>query len=172
MAMFIWPGTFHKSIIEQLYALIMAVAGGKGIDLRQYYSHRYAHQTNIKMLGPQDTQYKFLSQIKFAIVVENQANYISEKLLNAFIAGCVPIYLGGNLNEYGIPDNCVIQLPSDFSEVDRIINELSSSEIEKIVRNGEKYITDSEILDRWSVSRGFQHLLNELLHLEKNESST
>jgi hypothetical protein len=167
-----WNASISKLLVQQLYALIAAVLGGKGVDLRVLYSHRFAHTKNLHLVGPQETQHKFLSQIKFAIVVENQANYVSEKLLNAFVSGCVPIYIGGDLNEYGIPEDSVVQLSSNVENVSEILNELSEDKIEQIVYNGKKYITSDKTLDRWSIERGFYLLVNEILDLEKSESSS
>ena len=52
-----------------------------------------------------------MQQYKFAICYENIGNvsgYITEKMLDAFFAGCVPIYLGASNVEKHIPKECFI----------------------------------------------------------------
>ena len=43
-----------------------------------------------------DQYFPFLQQFKFQLCFENtcNTNYMTEKLLNAYVAGCVPIYWG------------------------------------------------------------------------------
>lgn len=54
---------------------------------------------------------RVLAQYKFSICYENIANlpgWITEKIFDCFLAGCVPVYLGaGNVTEH-IPGNCFI----------------------------------------------------------------
>jgi hypothetical protein len=52
--------------------------------------------------------YQFNSRFNFALIVENcnAVNYVSEKIYDAWVAGCIPIYFGNNskgfLNSYAI----------------------------------------------------------------------
>ncbi|KAL3904525.1 MAG: hypothetical protein SGARI_004886, partial [Bacillariaceae sp.] len=55
---------------------------------------------NTKLTGNSRTNYSqnynFFHDFRFCLVMENTAmeGYITEKLLNAFLAGCVPVYFG------------------------------------------------------------------------------
>ena len=50
-----------------------------------------------------------MQRYKFALVIENELSYMSEKLFDAFFAGCIPIYIGPDIAHYGIPKGLVIQ---------------------------------------------------------------
>jgi hypothetical protein len=61
--------------------------------------------------GLVDHKVPYLKQYKFSICYENMRNnggYITEKIFDSFVAGCVPVYLGAaNIAAY-IPSNCYI----------------------------------------------------------------
>jgi hypothetical protein len=50
-----------------------------------------------------------MQSYKFAFVIENELTYMSEKLFDAFFAGCIPVYVGPDVADYGIPKGLVIQ---------------------------------------------------------------
>jgi hypothetical protein len=52
---------------------------------------------------------QIMQRYKFALVIENELSYMSEKLFDAFFAGCIPIYIGPDIAHYGIPKGLVIQ---------------------------------------------------------------
>jgi len=60
--------------------------------------------------GTVDDKYKVLSMYKFTVCFENQIDvgYITEKILDCFIAGTVPIYYGASNIEQHIPPACFI----------------------------------------------------------------
>jgi hypothetical protein len=64
--------------------------------------------------------YEFISNYKFMICFENTSkiNYLTEKLLNAYIGGTIPIYWGcPNIGDY-VNTNCMLYLPLNYSQND------------------------------------------------------
>jgi hypothetical protein len=53
-----------------------------------------------------------MSQYKYAVITENHPSYISEKLVDAITRGCVPIYVGPRLKDYGFPPGIAFELNS------------------------------------------------------------
>ncbi len=74
-----------------------------------------------------------LEKYRFSICYENmkdQQGYISEKIFDCFVAGCVPIYLGAsNIDEY-IPKDCFIDR-RDFSSEEELFAFLNGIDEEK-----------------------------------------
>ena len=48
-------------------------------------------------------KFETLRNYRYTIVIENSNSYMSEKLFDAFFAGTIPIYVGPNPEDYGIP---------------------------------------------------------------------
>jgi len=66
--------------------------------------------------------FDFISKYKFMICFENtsQPNYFTEKLINAYYYGSIPIYWGcSNLRDYVNMDS-LLYLPKDYSENQRV----------------------------------------------------
>jgi len=61
--------------------------------------------------SPQD-KIKVLQDFKYALVIENSRTYMSEKLFDAFKGGCIPIYVGPDVRDFGIPPVLVIESPA------------------------------------------------------------
>jgi len=58
-----------------------------------------------------------LASYKYTLVIENSADYLSEKLFDAFFSFAIPIYVGPNIADYGIPKSLVIQCEPDLNSV-------------------------------------------------------
>ena len=61
--------------------------------------------------GPVEDKIKFFSSYKFSIAIENSEGdgYISEKIVDSFISGTIPIYYGNyNLDEYINPKSYIL----------------------------------------------------------------
>lgn len=56
---------------------------------------------------------EFLSNFKVAIVIENEASYVSEKLHAALVAGCQCVYVGPDLDPKDFPEGFLFQADPD-----------------------------------------------------------
>lgn len=83
-------------------------------------------------LGTYQNGYKGLSldkgqtckRYRFVVVIENSRSYISEKFFDAYASGSIVIYVGPKLSEFGIPDECAIQVDGDAMQINKKIIEL------------------------------------------------
>ena len=88
--------------------------------------------------GATDDKNKTLSQYKIAIVIENSADFISEKLFDSIRSGCVSVYVGPNLEKYGIPKESAIQVDAKHEVISSMVRSLlekSDEELETTARN-------------------------------------
>ena len=98
---------FHSDFLEKIGANNISKAMNKfGINLSQntFYSSNK---------GPIKNKKDTMQNYKFCICYENQKNvsgYVSEKIFDAFFAGCVPIYLGASNIEKYVPKGCFIDM--------------------------------------------------------------
>lgn len=56
-------------------------------------------------------KFEVIGESDFHLVIENSSSYVSEKLLDSMVSGAIPIYMGPDLSEYGIPQDCYILFP-------------------------------------------------------------
>lgn len=68
-------------------------------------------------LGFLDNQATLYQMSRMAVVIENSGDYVSEKLIDAVRAGSVPLYVGPNLEEFGLPSGIAVECPPDASGI-------------------------------------------------------
>jgi hypothetical protein len=101
---------------------------------------------------------EFMANFRFALIIENEASYVSEKLLNAIIAGCVPIYCGPNLSEFGLPEGMAIETGLNIDMMVRRFQSISHSELEMILSVGLDWAKSIQAQERWGVENSYYRL--------------
>ena len=112
---------------------------GRGWDAKKYTMYKGFGGDTIAML----------STYKFCICYENiadQPGYITEKIFNAFAAGCVPVYWGApNITDY-IPKTCFVDrrdFGSDAAVYEHMKN-MSEQVYQRYLENIKTYLTSPE----------------------------
>jgi len=104
---------------------------------------------------------------KFAYCYENAANlpdYISEKIFDAFLSGCVPIYWGSNTISERVPKNCFIDR-RDFkntAEVNKFLLEITEKEYQSYQGNISSYMKSTKSL-LFDTTNYVNTILNQVL---------
>jgi len=109
----------------------------------------------------------FLASIKYAVVIENSLDYVSEKLFDCFKAGTVPIYIGPNLEEFGIPADTAIVAPSNISGLFDIISNIDAYPHKSILENGKKFLLSGG--QSWTELQSLANIANILSQKVSNE---
>ena len=116
----------------------------KNIDVYGRGWEKYKIHPNINVkhtIGKQTDRpaYEYYKNYTFCIIIENTTadGYVSEKIYDAFIAGCIPIYYGNNNKQVGIPENMYIDLKKFETSKDLAlyIENLSNDDIVKFKNN-------------------------------------
>lgn len=103
-------------------------------------SQLFGHKPFPSWRGKVNFKSEILCNTKFSYCYENAKglqNYITEKIFDCFMSGCVPIYWGAdNVQEY-IPLNCFIDRRQfgDTAEVHRYLMSISSEQYGQFQRN-------------------------------------
>lgn len=102
----------------------------------------------------QRDKYKILSKFRFCLCFENSAvtGYISEKIFDCFLAGCVPIYLGApNISNY-INSKCFIDFRKfkSYTELASFLQNMDEKTYSEYINEIEKYLSSKETRNQWS----------------------
>jgi hypothetical protein len=130
-----WNMSKLKELRERLWSIRKEIQARKipnFIEAFSYFNYKYPEYK-----GGIEDKYQTLSRYKFSLVIENEADWITEKIFDAISAGTVPIYFGPSLAEFPILDNCTISLPINFESLEKI----KTKEIQS------KYQAKKEFLD-------------------------
>ena len=69
---------------------------------------------------------KISSKYKINLIIENSAEYVSEKLFEAHMSQNIVVYVGASLESESINDKIAIQCESNINELSKLINHLLS----------------------------------------------
>jgi hypothetical protein len=114
--------------------------------------------------GEVASKHQTLSNYKICLVIENSADFVSEKLFDAVRAGCITIYVGPNLEKYGIVNSGVIQSVPDANAVYKQylrISEMPESAKIRLAKKQLKYFVS--ISQDWDNSNVLSSLAEEIL---------
>jgi len=98
--------------------------------------------------GRVDSKKEVLEKYKFAICYENAKDipgYITEKIFECFLAGCVPVYLGANNITDHIPKECFIDKRAfdSYEKLYEFINNMPDSDYLGYLHHIEDYLRSS-----------------------------
>jgi hypothetical protein len=151
-----WDSKFAPRLIIGVKSFAQAVLSLKlprlsGLDLW--------FQGYPKSKGPVDDKLQTLAHYKYALVIENSAEYMSEKLMEALFAGCVPIYVGPDPEKYGIPKDLVIRAQPSLRSIQEALLQAEGWNINAFHAKLGAFLISSEVRDLWDHARVYERLL-------------
>jgi hypothetical protein len=121
-------------------------------------------------LGVTEDKNKTLYMYKIAVVIENSADFVSEKLFDSVRAGCVTVYVGPSLEKYGIPNSSAIQVNANVEAISSTVKQLlekSEESLEKIALNQRRSLM--KVSHEWNNSIVLTKLASDMVDiLESN----
>jgi hypothetical protein len=100
-------------------------------------------------LGPAEDKLETLSCYKVSLVIENSAEFMSEKLIDSILAGTIPVYVGPPVEIFGIPKELVVSAePNILSIQDALAKAHGMSHKEWHMR-AKKWIMEPGVKESW-----------------------
>ena len=101
-----WSSNFSYQLKTLLGTLLKT--SKKSIRLQPIFDYFVTKVTNPN--GVCGNKYQVSERYRFALVVENSKDYVSEKLFDALFSKCICFYIGPDLKSFGFPSELAIQL--------------------------------------------------------------
>lgn len=93
------------------------------------------------------------SRYKVVLAIENSREYMSEKLLDAIFAGCIPVYVGPPLDNFGIPESLVVQSEPNPGAIASAIDVAKAMDYPLWFDDAVAYLRNAKVADFWSPRR-------------------
>lgn len=148
-------------LVENARSIAYAVFNREIVDLREW-ARPVPTTGSITYLGKIDDKDAVLLDAEFAVVIENSATYVSEKLFDAVIAGCVPLYVGPPLADYGIPEGVAVVLPLRAHAFTDAVRTLTSGQKKAVLDAGVAWLASDETYRRWAMPHALERLADEI----------
>ena len=140
-------------------------------------NYRYYSRNSIKLVSKKFTNYQGIStskqetlnNYKFALVIENSKNYISEKLFESLNSQCIVLYVGADLTK-NLNRNIAIQARVDPTDVlkkmNQILNLPPSEQLALMKIQRKEYLKANSDRDNYGVLKKLAHNSLNLLNFQ------
>jgi hypothetical protein len=113
-------------------------------------------------VGAIGDKHEVIRKSQFSLVIENDNNYVSEKLIDALLLGSIPIYFGGDYQRVGIPSGLVITgLNSEKAIVD-FLESISQQEILDFQCRVVDWLKSPSFCEHWAGDNVFANIADEI----------
>jgi hypothetical protein len=130
-----WQKSKLRTFVEALKEFVRAIP--MIARLRLFDHNRYLSRQPLAYFGRVDDKIQKCSEYKVALVIENSLEMLTEKIHDAWFAGCIPVYVGPDLSDRGIPGDLYFSSEpvsdSILETISRVIHEVDHAEFCKKV---------------------------------------
>lgn len=157
-----WSASLHSKIALRIKVLIYSLKSGYVPCLRNIYGDVfYKYPRSAQSVADKSL---ILKDSRFSLVIENDSTCMTEKLIDAFFSGSIPIYFGPDLSQYAIPKHLYLDLSKDFEANLKEIRVMTDSEIQKRLSAILHFITTDIFFEKWSDENVFALVADEIRH--------
>lgn len=113
--------------------------------------------------GLADDKLATLSDFKVALTIENSADYMSEKLMDALLAGCIPVYVGPEPSDFEIPGELVYRAEPSLESIQANIKVALAADFEDWRNKAALFLQKDATRIYWSERRIYQEISRRIL---------
>lgn len=114
-------------------------------------------------MGLAENKLAALSDFKVALTIENSADYMSEKLMDALLAGCIPVYVGPETSRFEIPEELVFRAEPSLESINVNIELALAADFEDWRKKASVFLANEETRIYWSQSRIYEEIVRRTL---------
>ena len=104
----------------------------------------------LSFMGTSKDKLSTLASYKYALVIENSIEYMSEKLFDSLFAGTLPIYVGPNPVDFGIPQFVAIHSKPDIDSIMKAIEQARTIDLESWRSSVQSWLKSEGVEQAWS----------------------
>jgi hypothetical protein len=157
-----WTRGVFWQVRRQLESLLFAILSGSAVDLGNLRLAPKNWSKNITFHGEIPSGFEFMCRYKYALVIENDMSYVSEKLPNAIAAGCVPLFVGANLAIHGVSDDVAIGANPDVEDILKVLGGVSEAKCIDVLIAGREWISKPETIENFSHDVGLERIVTTI----------
>jgi len=123
-----WDMPLRKEIVKRAVALKNSLIAKEIFSFRELLSEFF--YTYPEFDGPLNKKEEVLGDSEMSLVIENESDWITEKIFDSICAGSVPIFVGPILShDFPELDKCIISVEPDAKLIAKRILEVTESEL-------------------------------------------
>jgi len=154
-----WNMSFGEKQKHYLSNLLIALKSGQ---LPRFSGGRYFFRNYENWKGAPVDKREIAKSYKFALVIENSKEFITEKLFDAFFSGCIPVYVGPNLDEFEIPNTLYVQAQDNLISIELAIESAKQIDYIKWEVIKDEWLSKVNVKDIWSADSVNKRIASEI----------
>lgn len=111
------PGWSRSGLERALHRVFEFVRTLFSLTRPSFQGLKYVLANPKNYLGMAEDKVETMSRYKVAVVIENSSELMTEKLFDAWFAGCVPVFVGPLVKQIGIPQDLVVETAPDVNSL-------------------------------------------------------
>jgi hypothetical protein len=151
-------GTFRRILIFLFYVR----SNVKYRDRISLSGGKYWFKKCLKPIHSPKIKAEILSNYRVSLVIENCEQFLTEKIFDSFFAGCLPIYIGPPLANFGIPDHLYIQCLPDIRSIRAAITSAFDIDYQVWLQTMDQWISDQDTKNTWDSESVFLKIIEEV----------
>jgi hypothetical protein len=149
----LWNDAIKVKLRHRLAVLYAATRSGTLSSPSSIYGNLLRRYSNA--VGEVVDKHQIMKDSKFSLVIENSNFVITEKIFDAIINGSVPIYIGPELSNFGIPKEVAIEYNYKLSSFDEITSNMTDQQAIQILASGRNFLLGPNFKNMWSADAVF-----------------
>jgi hypothetical protein len=158
-----WKMPKQKEFRERIWSVRKEIYSFNKPNFREAFSDFFYSYP--EYIGETKNKQDILIKSKFAVIVENEKDYISEKIFDAIYSGCVPLYVGPNLDEFEKLSSCAVQINSNTKSLKNFIENYSEDHYQEKFSNILEAINNSDSFSEFS----FKENIDKIVTIVRNK---
>ena len=150
-----WERSVFEKTAHRLFEFLRILFSGCPPD---FTGLQYLFAKPVNYLGTVNNKIDAMSRYKVAIVIENSSELLTEKLFDTWFAGCVPVFVGPKLKEYGLPQDLVVESLPDVESLQKAIEHALNFDIHEFQGKVKTFLLSSEA-EEWRAEQAISQVL-------------
>lgn len=139
-----WLDPLWLQAQRRVYAARVQLKDLSNFSIRELTSEYFLAPHNYK--GVMKSDMSTISKYETAVIIENESDYISEKVWNCLAWGTVPIYVGPKLNDFVFLKSLVIEAEPNPNAIMELVSQMGTKEISKKRERIRKHLNEITIV--------------------------
>ena len=152
----LWDSNLMPKLAHRAKVAFSTLKSGNGLNLLEIYGG--LHKKFPGSVGKVNDKHEIIRKSKFSLVVENDDNYVSEKLIDALIGGSIPVYIGGDVTQIGIPAQLIQSNLKKEEAILHFIKTFSDEDANQKLRAIQAWLLSNSFLNSWSGNKVFTEI--------------
>lgn len=151
-----WNSSALRRLKILLAELVIAVQSKQRFS---WHATKYWFSRYTNYMGLAENKLAALSNFKVALTIENSADYMSEKLMDALLAGCIPVYVGPESSFFEIPNELVYRAEPNLESIKVNIDLALAADFEEWRHKAAVFLENEKTQIYWSQLRIYEDII-------------